>query len=223
VEFRSNSLQFTAGDARVALAIVIYALMLAVLPLVLPSSTFHWTFSEEGPFEQLSIAAWLFAALIVVLRIRPLRARAWAFALLCMVFAGREADLHKAFTAASFLKINYYRHTVAPLSEKILGGIAAVALISLVIYVGLVFARFLFLRSGWRSRSGIWLMFGTALVVLGKVLDRAPAILTDEYGIVLSPFVGLYTAAFEEGLEMIHPLILAWSVWISQTERRFLS
>lgn len=223
MKLHSDSLQFTAGDGRFALALVIYVLALAVSPLVLPEADFRWTFSEVGPFEQLSIAAWLFTALLVIVRIRPLGARAWAFALLCVVFAAREADWHKAFTAASILKSNYYRHVAAPLSEKIMAGTVALAVIALIIYVGLVIANFLLRQGGWRSRSGIWLILGTVLVLLGKVLDRAPAVLFEEYGVVLSPLVDLYATAFEEGLEMIHPLILAWSVWISQTERRYLS
>lgn len=80
-----------------------------------------------------------------------------------------------------------------------------------------------FLKGGWNSRSGMWLMIGTVLVVAGKALDRAPAVLAEDYGIMLFPMMGHYADAFEEGLEMIHPLILAWSVLISQMERRYLS
>lgn len=221
--FHSDSLRFTAGDIRLALALVVYITVLAVLPLVLPEDQFRWTFSEVGPFEQFAIAAWLFAAVVVILRIRPLGPRAWAFAMLCVLFAAREADWHKAFTADSLLKSNYYRHTVAPLSEKIMAGMVAVAAIALIVYVGLIIARFLLRQGGWRSRAGVWLILATALVLAGKVLDRAPAVLFEEYGIALSPLVGHYSAAFEEGMEAIHVLLLAWAVWISQTERRFLS
>ncbi|GAB3545447.1 hypothetical protein GCM10027343_21880 [Noviherbaspirillum agri] len=221
--FHSDALRFSAGDIRLALALVAYILVLAVLPVVLPEDQFRWTFSEAGPFEQFAIIAWLFAALVVVVRIRPLGPRAWAFAVLCVLFAAREADWHKAFTADSLLKSNYYRHTVAPLSEKMLAGMVAVAAIAVILYVGFVIARFLLRQGGWRSRAGIWLMFATALVLAGKVLDRAPAVLFEEFGIALSPLVGHYAAAFEEGMEAIHALLLAWAVWISQTEKRFLS
>ena len=214
---------FRAGDIRVAFAILAVTLLLAVLPLVQSAENLHYTFSEVGPFEQLSIAAWLFAALVIVMRIRPLGMRAWAFALLFACFAAREADWHKAFTADSILKSNYYRHAVAPLSEKIAAFIVAVAFIALIIYAGIVIFRFLFLQRGWRSRAGFWLLLGTMLVVLGKVLDRAPAVLHEEFGIMLSPIVGRYAGAFEEGLEMLHPLILAWSVWVSQGESDYLA
>lgn len=218
-----NSPRIVPADLRIAIAIVLYILLLALLPLLLPHPVFRFTFSEVGPFEQLSIAAWIFAALVIVVRIRPLGPRAWAFALLCVIFAAREADWHKTFTADSILKTNYYKHAIAPFGEKLAAATVALAAIALLLYVGFVVARFLLRDGGWRSRAGIWLIAGTALVVLGKILDRAPAVLAEDYGIVLAPIVDLYAAAFEEGLEVIHPLILAWSVWISQIERRYLS
>lgn len=218
-----NSRRIVPADIRIAIAIALYILLLALLPLLLPPADFRFTFSEEGPFEQMSIVAWIFTALIIVVRIRPLGPRAWAFALLCLIFAAREADWHKAFTADSMLKTNYYKHAIAPFGEKLAAATVALAAIALLLYVGFVVARFLLRDGGWRSRAGIWLIAGTTLVVLGKMLDRAPAVLAEDYGIVLAPIVDLYAAAFEEGLEVIHPLILAWSVWISQTERRYLS
>ncbi len=215
--------RFQASDVRVAWALVAMIVLLAVLPLALPDATFRYTFSEEGPFERISILAWLLAAAIVIVRIRPLGRRAWAFALLFACFAAREADWHKAFTADSILKTNYYKHAAAPLGEKVIAFVVAIAFIALIVYVGIAVLRFLFLQGGWKSRSGFWLMLGSALVVVGKLVDRAPAVLAEEYGIVLLPIAGHYVASFEEGLEMLHPLIMAWSVWISQKERRYLS
>jgi hypothetical protein len=215
--------RFQSSDIRVAWVLAAFILLLAALPLVLPESSFRYTFSEEGPFERLSIVAWLIAAFTIVARIRPLGMRAWGFVVLFAGFAAREADWHKAFTADSILKTNYYKHAIAPLGEKVVAFAVALAFICLIVYVGIAVLRFLFLQGGWKSRSGCWLMLGTALVVAGKVIDRAPAVLAEEYGVVLLPIVGHYVAAFEEGLEMLHPLIMAWSIWISQEERRYLS
>jgi hypothetical protein len=212
-----------AADRRFAFAICAFALLLACLPVALGEPSFAWTFSEEGPFEQLSIAAWLATAAIVIVRIRPLGVRALAFALLCLVFAAREADWHKAFTGESFLKNSFYRDAARPFEQKLICGAIALLLVGLLLYAGFVIARFLFLRGGWRSRAGAWLLIGSMLVVAGKLLDRLPATLSVDYGIELGPMVKLYATAFEEGLEMIHPLILCWSVWISQFERRYLS
>jgi hypothetical protein len=215
--------RFHAGDRRMAWALAAMIALLAALPLVLSDATFRYAFSEVGHFERLSIVGWLFAAAIVLVRIRPLGTRAWAFALLFTCFAAREADWHKAFTADSILKTNYYKHAVAPLGEKVAAFIVALGFIILIVYVGIIVLRFLFLQGGWKSRSGFWLMLGAALVVAGKVADRAPAVLAEDYGIMLAPIAGNFVAAFEEGLEMLHPLIMAWSVWISQEDRRYLS
>jgi hypothetical protein len=215
--------RFHASDIRVAWALAAVIFLLAVLPLVLSEESFRYAFSEEGPFERISIAAWLAAACIIIVRIRPLGMRAWAFALLFASFAAREADWHKAFTADSILKTNYYKHAAAPFGEKLMAFVVALVFIVLIAYVGFIVLRFLFLRGGWKSRAGFWLMLGTALVVVGKVVDRAPAVLAEDYGIMLLPIVDHYVAAFEEGLEMLHPLIIAWSIWISQDDRRYLS
>jgi hypothetical protein len=215
--------RFQTSDVRVAWALVAMVLLLAVLPVVLPEASFRYAFSEEGPFERMSIVAWLFASLLILARIRPMRMRAWAFALLFACFAAREADWHKAFTADSILKTNYYKHAVAPLGEKVVAFTVAVLFLTLIFYVGIAMLRFLFLQGGWKSRSGFWLMLGTALVVVGKVIDRAPAVLAEEYGIALLPIVDHYVTAFEEGLEMLHPMIMAWSIWISQDDRRYLN
>ena len=59
------------SDRRIALVLFTYAMLLAVLPVVLDEHTFAWTFSEEGPFERLSIVVWIATALIIVVRIRP--------------------------------------------------------------------------------------------------------------------------------------------------------
>lgn len=218
-----SSLRIAPADVRFACVAALYVLLLALLPLLLSDADFRHAFSEAGPFERLSVMAWLITACVVVVRIRPLGMRAWAFALLFVLFAAREADLHKAFTADSMLKTNYYKQAVAPLGEKLVAAIVAITLIALVLYGGFVIMRFLFWQRGWRSRPGFWLLLGAGLMVAGKGIDRAPAILAEEFGMALLPVAKLYFSAFEEGLELLHPLILAWSVWISQTDRRYLS
>lgn len=211
------------ADRVVVVVFVLYVALLAVLPVTMSPQDVMWTFSEEGVFERASIVAWIVAAAVVVLRIRPLRARAWAFAALYLVFAAREADWHKAFTADSIFKTAYYRRTPAPFEEKLVAGIVALALLALFAYVMYVSVRFLVRERGWRSRAGAWLAFGLGLLFFSKVIDRAPAILEVDYGVVLPAMAKLYASAFEEGLESFVPVIFAWSAWISQGERRYLS
>lgn len=209
-------------DRGFAAALVLYIAVLAVLPLVLSEPAFERFFSEEGPVEIASMFFWLFAAVVVLVRVRPLRARSWAFALLYLAFAAREADLHRAFTADSMLKTAYYRRVAAPFEEKLVAGIVAIALIALLVYVLWVVARFLWTESGWRTRAGAWLLVGVTLLFFTKLLDRAPATLAEDFGVTITPLVKRYSSAFEEGLEAALPLILAFSAWISRGERRYL-
>jgi len=212
----------TAVDRRFATALVLYLLALAVLPLALSEPAFEAFFSEEGPVEIGAMLLWCAAGAIVLLRIRPLGTRAWAFALLYFAFAAREAELHRAFTADSMLKSAYYRRVPAPLAEKLIAGLVAIALLVLLAYVLWIVVRFLWKERGWRTRSGAWLLVGMALLVGAKLLDRAPAVLAEDFDLVLSPLVKQYASAFEEGIEAALPLILAFSAWIEGTRRHYL-
>jgi hypothetical protein len=213
---------WTKADGLVALLIVLYTMLLAALPTLLPASDFARIFSEQGPFETLSIATWMFAALVVLVATPPLGPVASMFSLLFIACAAREADWHKKFTADSILKSNYYRYTDAPGGEKVLAALAALVFIGMIVGAGFIILRFLVRQDGWRSGAGIWIIIGGALIVLGKVLDRAPAELALA-GFPISTGAKLYASAFEEGLEMIHPLILAWAVWRCRSGPSFLS
>lgn len=212
----------TAADRRFAGAIGVYLALLAVLPLALSPSAFGWFFSEEGPVEVGAMLLWFTAAVVVVVRVRPPGARGWAFAALYLAFAAREAELHRAFTADSMLKSAYYRRVAAPLEEKIIAGIVAVALVALLMYVLATVVRFLWTERGWRTRSGAWLLVGMLLLVFAKVLDRAPAMLLEDFGVAIGPLAKKYVSAFEEGIEAVLPLILGYSAWIEGARRRYL-
>lgn len=211
-----------AFDRSFIAALLLYFAMLAVSPLVLSEPGFEHFFSEEGPIEIVSALLWIVAAAVVLVRARPLRRRAWAFALLYVVFAAREAELHRAFTADSMFKSSYYRRVAAPFEEKLVAGLVAIAIVTLLAYVIWVVVRFLWKERGWRTRSGAWLLAGMALLVFSKVLDRAPAVLAEDYDLVVGPLVKRYFSAFEEGLEAIVPLMLAFSAWIEGTRKRYL-
>src|SRR5690606_39133983 len=124
-------------------ALVLYLAALAVLPLALSQPAFEHFFSEEGPIETASTVFWLVAAVVVLARVRPPGRRAWAFALLYVVFAAREAQLHRAFTADSIFKSSYYRRSAAPFEEKLVAGLVAIAILLLLVYVLWVVVRFL--------------------------------------------------------------------------------
>ncbi len=212
----------TPFDRRFIIFLVLYTLALAALPLTLSEAAFRWIFSETGPVEILSLVFWMLASIVVLAVARPATGRTWAFAIMYLVFAAREADLHRAFTADSMFKSGYYRHVAAPLTEKLVAGLVAITILALLLYFLWVSFRFLFAQGGWRTRSGAWLLAALALIFFVKVLDRAPATLEEDYGIVVSRMTDRYAAAYEEGLEMVLPLLFAVSAGAERRKRRYL-
>jgi len=211
----------TRFDRAVLALVAAYVAVLALLPFVLAPATFHAAFSETGPFERLSLLAWIGAAAIVLVRIRPLGLPAAAFTLLYLLFAAREADLHKAFTTGSISKLNYYKDASIAASERVLAAMAAAAILLLICYAAFRVVRFLAM-GGWRTRTGIWLMLGWTLLVLGKMLDRSAAVLTQILHVVRPSWVIGVTDSFEEGLELATPALLALSAWLCSQNRSYL-
>jgi len=212
----------TRYDRGLIALVVTYTIVLAILPFLLTPDTFRSMFSETGPFERLSLLAWIAAAAVVVVRIRPFGLTAAAFTTLYLLFAAREADLHKAFTTRSISKLNYYRDGTIPFEERFLAAIVSVAILCLIGYAIFVVLRFLVARGGLRTRAGIWLALGGALLVFGKALDRSAAVLTQIAGVVRPQWMIGLTDSFEEGLELATPVLLAVSAWISQTHGVYL-
>ena len=212
----------TRCDKAVAALVVAYAAALALLPFVLAPDTFDAAFAETGPFERLSLLAWIAAAATIVVRVRPYRTTAAAFTVLYLLFAAREADLHKAFTTRSISKLNYYRDGSIPFSERLIAALVAIGILCLIAYAVFVVVRFLYARGGLRTRAGVWLMLGGALLVFGKVLDRSAAVLTQVFHVARPQWLMGLTDSFEEGLELATPALLALSAWISQTSGAYL-
>jgi hypothetical protein len=213
----------TASDRSLLFGCLGYVVLLALGAALLPHAWTRSWLSETGPFEVGALAAWIAAAAVLAFRIRPFTSRTLAFVVICLLCAAREADLQKAFTQESISRLSYYRRGAAPLAEKLMAGSVALLFTALLLYAAVVAVRFLFREGGLRSRSGLWLIVGAALLVLTKVLDRSYAVLGENFGLWLPPIWHHVTAALEEGLEAVVPLALAWSAWISQTERRYLS
>ncbi len=203
--------------------IAAYTVALIVMAFRMSPGRFERVFSEAGPFEEISIGLWLTASAVVLWRIRPFTYRSYAFSILFLAFAAREASFHKAFTTDSLLKTNYYLKTTAPLVEKLCAAFVAAALIGVLLYVIFVCARFLVVQHGYRSRSGYWLISAGALFVLTKIFDRAPAVIYHLRHENLQIDLLRLMKALEEGHEAMAPILFIASAWISQTERRYLS
>lgn len=182
-----------------------YAGLLTALAFCLPEDQFRWMFSEQGPFERMSIVFWLsLAALCLFLPGLPYQGR-FAPALAALLAAGREADLHRAFTERSIFKSSYYLKSAAPLGEKVLGGL--VAFLALVVYLLGAGARYFFRARAWQRGWAQTLASGVGLLAICKMMDRAESVLGEWFGWRFAPVLKHLNGAWEEGFECLLPVL----------------
>lgn len=201
-------------SARILIAALFgYVALLFCLALTFEDEKFRALFSEEGFFEECSIVALIFAAIVVVRRAWQCRgidkASYLAHAGLFLLCAMREADWHKKFTTDGILKIKYYTRSSAALSEKIPAALISLLFITLVIHALVRCFRYARIRSHLALESTWVMMIGISLFFVGKILDRSISVLTETFGVSVSPFVKKLIAAQEEGLEMLGPVFIA--------------
>jgi hypothetical protein len=213
-----------ASDGRIAAAVLLATLAaiagLAVLGLVLDAPLQSRLFSESGPFEIASEWLWvLLGAACLAIAGCPWRRRLLLSAL-ALVLAMREADWHKAFTADSIFKSNYYQDMPAPLAEKLLAGAVALACILGLVWAGVLAWRSLIRDRNLREPWGLVVALGIVLLPLVKIVDRSHSILVERHGIAMPAAVERMLAPVEEGTEMLLPLILASGLWLYRRQER---
>lgn len=196
------------------LALLSYVLLLSYFAATMTATGFHTLFSETGFFESFSILFWIVAAIAIVLKAKPLRGLHVAAAVLFLLCAMREADWHKKFTTDGIFKLKYYTKSLAPLAEKIPAAMVVLLFIGLVVYALVCGYRYVRSKDKCCSDSLILMILGGALFFLGKILDRSASILEKSFEIVISPNTKRFIYAYEEGLEMITPLMFVIAfVW----------
>ncbi|AEG92030.1 hypothetical protein [Ramlibacter tataouinensis] len=179
--------------------------------LALPAPRLALLLEEGQLLENLTVWAWG-AAVLVLLALAVLRpggrATALALALVSLLFAARELDLHKDLTGTSVLRVSWYLKgpfTAAhALSLAVLAAFAA-ALLYLVWRHG---------RTLWRRwRQGEPAAAATvaflATLVLSKLLDRTASVLAEDFGLPLSLSAAVLVQGWEEVLELVLPLVAA--------------
>jgi len=189
-----------------AAAVLSFGLAMIMLAIILNSEASSMLFSEQGVFERMSPVVWCLSALYLLWKWRDHTAKYFIYALTFFIFAGREYDIHKAFTSDSFLKINFYKNGIGP--EQIFGGMAALTVISLIVSTILIMTRDVVLRKGYVFLSGQLFIAGFSVLALSKILDRTPSVLRKDYDILLSVKFDLMLQALEEGFEFFGPLLI---------------
>lgn len=206
--------------SRMALTVVlIYAAYLALLALNLPPEAFKLLFSEQGPFEEMSIVLWL--VLGAMLLFHGYRSpRVLALAALALLFAAREADLHKAFTTMSLTKIKFYLSPAVPLPEKLVGGLVLLAAVALIVYLARLAHRFFFHQGGLATPVGQVLLLPVLMLPASKVVDRFASQLYELFAIRLPQTTSQVIAAFEEGMEMAMPVLFIVALLLHRAGQR---
>ena len=190
-----------------ASCIAAYLVFITVLVVTQPDSVLHELFSETGFFETASIYLWGLAAVAVPICLRPVGLRESAITLFFVLCALREADWHKKFTVTGISKMNYYTKTDAPLVEKFLAAMVVGLFILLVAYLIVSFFKQFRRRESLDVRATFIACAGLFVLFLTKALDRSLSMIKRRVGIQFSDQFKHYVGAYEEGLEMVAPLL----------------
>ncbi|MEH6663259.1 MAG: hypothetical protein V7678_00280 [Brevundimonas sp.] len=183
--------------------------------VVTPADLASAALVEDGPVEAASAALHLMAAaLMLVLWVT----RRSLFGLLCLgsiFMAGREIDLHKAFTTHGVFSLKQYSSAAVPAAEKLISAaVVAGLLVALVALTRGVWSEVRRLRRDDRPALAGLITLVAVLPVL-KIIDGLPRYMRD-WG--LQPAEGLTAAllAVEEIGELGLPLItltVALQLW----------
>lgn len=198
--------------------VVLITAGLSGLALVLDADVAKVLFSEQGFFEQMSPVLWIFAGLYALWKINKGGLQYLMLGLTFIALALREWDHHKTFTSDSILKINFYKDGFG--MEQVFGGIAALVIIGLILATLVILIRYLIAQRGYKTRGGQLLIAGLGMLVLSKLMDRAPSILRGDFNMTLDEDLTVVLLALEEGFEFFCPaLILIGVVYKFKSEK----
>jgi ABC-type dipeptide/oligopeptide/nickel transport system permease component len=109
----------------------------------LPASLVKYLNSEQGPFEQFSVAFLATAALLALASWWQSRCQGWLAGGVVLIYATlRELDFQTMFTHRSVMSLGYFTRARAPLPEKLLVFLAIAPCLIAIAYL---------LRRAWQS------------------------------------------------------------------------
>lgn len=198
---------FQTIEKFVVAGLLLFSALLIFIIYAVDISVTHNLTSEQGFFEATSSPLWIALAVLCVIK---LGFRKWGIstALLSLIFAAREADLHKAFTADSIFKSNYYKMDI-PFSEKFWAGLVAISCILFLIWILFSGCRYIYRTKAWRQAWGRLTLLTIGLLFFTKICDRLESVLYVDYQIQISLVQGEICNMFEEGFEMLLPILFA--------------
>lgn len=196
-----------------------YAVALAALAWPLDLADYRAVFSEQGPFEWLSIMFWIGLALACAVQAAPLadgRGRGRNLVMLAVVallLAMREADWHYKLAGGNVLRFKFYTQGSASFEVKLIA--AVIVMVGLFVVLRALWLGFQVLRhrAAWREPWTWTLAVGLLAMAGTKLLDRSLNVLRESFGLSLPEQTGHLIGAWEEGFECALPLIFGLALW----------
>lgn len=163
---------------------------------------------EGGVFESVSPILWVALAALCAMLLGFRSRYGFGTTFLCLIFAAREMDLHKAFTADSIFKNSFYRMDVSIL-DKAMGGTVAIMCVSTLLWLLIAVIYYIYIESAWRRGWGRLTIIAVCFILFTKVMDRIGAILSVDYDYHLNQQTAMVFHMHEEGFEMLLPILFA--------------
>jgi len=178
---------------------------LSSLPFFVSSDLIKSIFREWGPIETASAVLWFVAVITVILNAKITVIMRALFAFTFVLFGLREMDFQARYTEGTFIKTNYY-DDISGLDHYLIG-LLAIFLIAVVAVASIVSIRN-YWRGTFSTSAADWLISDWGLLIVTKILDRAPAKFRNDLGIQLSDNLKKSMLIMEEGLECLAPIIM---------------
>lgn len=206
-------------EKAVLIGLLLFSFLLLFIVYALDPAITRSLIAETGLFELVSPPLWITLAALCLFKLGANNRWGWGTAALAAIFAAREADLHKAFTADSIFKHAFYRSTEISATQKFWGGLAAAASVVVLLWMLVACVRHICKTKAWRRAWGRLTLLSIALMVFTKICDRLENTIKVDYGILLSAHESALFHMHEEGIEMLLPILFAVALLVWAKDR----
>ncbi|WP_416192152.1 hypothetical protein [Neisseria sp. CCUG12390] len=170
-------------------------------------------FSENSTIEAVSPYLWFMLAVFCLFSNKLSVPTRLASAVTAVLLGFREMDWHKSFFQEEtfrthFLRSNFYRSDMVPLSHKIIGGLLVLLIIIVAVYLLKTFVRSVRREGKPFQTAYIYTASGIFLLAVAKFADRLNGQMIEFFQKTLPPKINIAVQAFEESTEMIVPVLL---------------
>lgn len=201
--------------AYVATALVVFA----VFKTLTADDMLAAVTTEAGPVEAISALLWGLAA-VTILSFSSYAQLGYRWPLVAgfALLGARELDWDKAFLSEGILQLRLYSGD-APLSEKLIGGLVLVLILTVIWKV--LRAAPAFVHALWVQRAGwAWMVIGAGvLAVVAKTIDGIDRKLAD-FGVTVPAELVVQLSVLEELMELVFVLAMIFALCMFEARSR---